>query len=569
MTQAESDEPKADKKTQPISPLGWRAKTRDFVLAQLGEQPWDIAVIGGGITGAGIAREATRAGLRVLLVERSDFAYGTSSRSSKFVHGGLRYLQDGKLGLVRDSVREREGLLVHGAGLVAPQEFLVADYEYQRLSRRVMKLALRAYDWLAGERSSGYLQPPELLARIPSLNRIGLRGGFLYKDAQTDDARLVLRVLREAALGGACILNYASVTGLQRGDDGKVTGVCVRDVPTGAEYTASARLVINATGAWVDELRGTLGREPRIRPLRGSHLVFDAERLPIHQPLALFHPEDRRPVAIYPWEGATVVGTTDLDHDGALDREPSISGEETSYLLKLLDLVFPRLRLSVSDIISTYSGVRPIVGSGRKDPSKESRDHAVWHEDGLLTVTGGKLTTFRLIAHDALERAREVVGDLPPLPKDQSVLVEIKPDALDAQLQKAGCELDPAARQRLLGRYGADAADLVAATHVPTKELTPVANTRTLWAELRWAAHSEAVVHLDDLLLRRTRIGLLLRGGGLGVLPKVRKLVQEELGWSDGRWDAEVNRYREVWNQSYRVPEPAEIPDWQSAGTGS
>lgn len=537
------------------------------MLADAARVTWDAVVIGGGITGAGIAREASRAGMRVLLLERNDFAYGTSSRSSKFVHGGLRYLAHGKLGLIRDSVREREGLLEHGAGLVTPQEFLVADYEYQRLSRRLFKLALRAYDWLAGERSSGYLQPPELLQRIPALNRIGLRGGFLYKDAQTDDARLVLRVLREAAGRGACILNYLEVTGFRRSEASCIEGVTVRDRETGSEFDVAAKLVINATGAWADDLRGALGKQPRMRPLRGSHLVFDAQRLPIHQPLCLFHPEDRRPVAIYPWEGATVVGTTDLDHEQPLNEEPVISGEETSYLLKLLDLVFPRLRLSLSDIISTYAGVRPIVGTGRKDPSKESRDHVVWNEDGLITVTGGKLTTFRLIAHDALERAREVLEDMPELPRELSVLSEVDPAQLDAELERVGVRLDPASRQRLVGRYGSEAVALVAATVVPARELTLVPGTRTLWAELRWAARCEGVVHLEDLLLRRTRLGLLLRGGGLGVLPQIRKLVQPELGWSDSEWEQQVNRYREVWNTSYRVPAAAQIPDWQSTAT--
>ncbi len=565
---------RADDRTTAQPPLGWRPNTRREVLDQLANTDWDIAVVGGGITGAGIVREAARAGMKVLLVERHDFAFGTSSRSSKFVHGGLRYLQHGKLGLVRDSVREREELLQHGAGLVLPQEFLVADYEYQRLSRRLFKWALRAYDWLAGERSSGYLEPAQLLSRIPSLNRIGLRGGFLYKDAQTDDARLVLRVLREATAVGACILNYVAATGLVRDDDGRVTGVSLRDVPSGETYQARARLVINATGAWADELREALGKEPRMRPLRGSHLVFDADRLPIHQPLALFHPEDRRPVAIYPWEGATVVGTTDLDHDSPLTQEPAISGDETSYLLKLLDLVFPRLRLSVGDIISTFSGVRPIVGSGRKDPSKESRDHVVWHEHGLLTVTGGKLTTFRLIALDALGKARDVVpelavGEAEDAPGHElGVLAQVSPDDLEQALSTAGCDLKPEARARLLGRYGLDAAAVVACAKSPKRELTTIPGTHTLWVELRWAARQESVVHLDDLLLRRTRIGLLLRGGGLGVMSQIRSLVQHELGWSDAEFDQQVNRYRDLWNRSYRVPEAAAIPDWQSTRTG-
>jgi glycerol-3-phosphate dehydrogenase len=243
-------------------------------------------------------------------------------------------------------------------------------------------------------------------------------------EAQTDDAPQVLRVLREAAATGrAVILNYARVEGLLRGADGWIDGVRVCDRETGETVEARARAVVNATGAWADKLRGEVGAPPRIRPLRGAHLIVPYYRLPVYQAIAFPHPDDRRPVFVFPWEGVTLVGTTDLDHQADLDEEAAPSPEEITYLLRSVQAHFPELALTEADIMATFAGVRPVISSGQnKAPSKESRDHVLWNEDGLITVTGGKLTTFRHIALATLAALRSRLPNLKPFGMDTPAL---------------------------------------------------------------------------------------------------------------------------------------------------
>ena len=527
---------------------------RDRVLEQLAG-PWDLVIVGGGVTGAGILRLAGGLGWRVLLLERGDFAAGASGRSGKLVHGGLRYLAQGHVGLTRASVRERKRLLAEGPGLIDPLGFLLATYKGDRPGRWTYKAGLSIYDLLALQWSHHYYSPQDFELLAPHLDRRGLKGGFRYGDAQTDDARLVLRVIREAVAAGGVALNYVAAEELLR-EGGRVAGARLVDRLQGRSAEVRAQVVINATGAWADRLRAQVGAPARIRPLRGSHLIFPAWRLPVAQALSFLHPQDRRPVFIFPWEGIALVGTTDLDHHAPLDDEPAIAPAEVSYLMAAVDSQFPSLSLGLDDIIATFAGVRPVIGTGRADPSKESRDHVVWEEEGLLTVTGGKLTTFRLIALDALRAARR---HLPGMPRPSRRLPVL--DRVDGPLPAAG--LDEAQRRRLLGRYGAEAPALVAAA--APGELEAIAGTQTLWAELRWAARAEGVGHLDDLLLRRVRLGLLLEEGGRAILPQVRAVVQRELGWSDARWEEEEAAYLDLWRRAYYLPAGESIPDWHAA----
>jgi glycerol-3-phosphate dehydrogenase len=518
-------------------------------------EPWDVLVIGGGITGAGILREATRLGLRTLLVESRDFGWGTSSRSSKLVHGGLRYLRNLQLGLMRASVQERERLLEDGPGLIDPLGFLLATYEGDRPPGWVFEAGLTVYDLLALRWSHRQYDAHDFRLLAPHIATQGLQGGFRYGDAQTDDARLVLRLIREAVRAGGVALNYTAATSLLRDDDTHhVNGAILQDTSnqypiSNIQYPIHARVVINATGAWADRLRQQVGGATRIRPLRGSHLIFPAWKLPVAQAVSFLHPHDHRPVFIFPWEGITLVGTTDVDHAQPLDQEPGIEPAEFAYLMAAVNAQFASLNLRADDVLATFAGVRPVVDTGKADPSKESRDHVLWEEEGLLTVTGGKLTTFRLIALDALKAARRALPDMPEIDKKLPVL-----DPVDVDLP--GDALDEETRQRLLGRYGADAPALVAAAGAG--ELERVPGTKTLWAELRWAARDEGVVHLDDLLLRRVRLGLLTSEGAWPIIGRIRAIVQPELGWDDARWEAEAERYRELWRCYYGVPEGAD-----------
>ncbi|HLF89638.1 MAG TPA: glycerol-3-phosphate dehydrogenase/oxidase [Anaerolineales bacterium] len=519
--------------------------TRDEIWNQL-SQPWDLIIIGGGITGAGILHEATRLGLRALLVEAHDFASGTSSRSSKLVHGGLRYLKNAQIKTTLESVQERERLLRDGKGLITRLGFLYASLKGDSMPAWVFRAGLVFYDLLARQWSHRAYDAMDVRELCPPLTTPDLIGGYRYFDAQTDDARLVLRVLQTATRAGGFALNYAHVGGLLRDQGGKVRGVVVRDLsPGGNRRTAElqATVVVNAAGPWADEVRVQIGQPRRLRALRGSHLVFPAHRLPLTRAVTFLHPKDGRPVMAIPWEGVTIFGTTDVDHGLELQTDPCISAEEIDYLMSALQKVFPAQELTLSDVQSTWAGIRSVVNTGKANPSQESREHVIWLENGLLTVSGGKLTTFRLMARDALQTVR----DLLPERKGSPELEGADGETLET-VQSLG-QLPPSAGLRLVGRYHVDAPTLVSAA-LPG-ELSTIPGSPYLWAELRWAARAEAVIHLDDLLLRRVRLGLVLTGGGLNEIEQIRAIVQPELNWDDVRWEDEVRNYTRLWHRAY------------------
>jgi glycerol-3-phosphate dehydrogenase len=525
----------------------WSQGWRDTVWAEL-DRPWHIIVVGGGITGSGIFQAAAAAGLRVLLVEAQDFAAGTSSRSTKLVHGGLRYLQSLQIGVTRHSVLERERLLREGKGLVTPLGFLHATFKGDKLPPWVYSLALAVYDTMAMRWGHKRYGPEEFRRYCQELRREGLSAGHRFIDAQTDDARLTLRVLREGVHHGGVALNYARVDSLLRLATGRVRGVVIRDLaPAGRNRTfeAKAAVVVNATGAYADNVRRQLGLARRLRCLRGSHLVLPWQRLPLTRAVSFAHPRNQRFVLALPWEGVTLVGTTDVDHDQPMDEEPRISQAEAEYLLEAAQYAFPAMELSADDVQATFSGVRPVVNTGKADPSKESRDHALWNEMGLLTISGGKLTTFRTMAIAALNAIR---NRLPGQPRFRQVRMLREP----ARLPASAANLNVHARIRLRGRYGSEGDDLVRAA-LPG-ELEAIGASPALWAELRWAARAEGVVHLEDLLLRRVRLGLLAPQGGLPWLEEIRAIVQPELGWDDGRWQDEVEAYTRQWRSVYSWP---------------
>ena len=528
----------------------WKKGWRDQVWSEL-DQEWDLIVIGGGITGAGIMREASRKGLRTLLVEAHDFASGTSSRSSKMVHGGLRYLKNGQIKLVLQAVRERERLMREGRGLVIPLGVLLADYIGDAIPAWVFGAGLILYDLLALKWGHRHYDAYDMHDLCPSLNTENLLGGFRYFDAQTDDARLVLRLIQEAVRENGVALNYCKATRLLVTRNGQVCGVTLQDnSPDGKGRTmeVQAPIVINATGAWADDLRSQVGGKERLRKLRGSHLILPISRINITRSISFLHPDDNRPVFAFPWEGVILVGTTDVDLDASLETDVPISPAEVEYLMKAVQFAFPNNRLNLDDIISTLSGVRPVINTGKADPSKESREFILWNENGLLSVTGGKLTTFRLMAHEALMKIRRYLPGNPKFDPESRVL-DIPP-VESASLPQSD-HLSPAMRVRLLGRHGANTLALLASAQ--SGELEPIECSSNLWAELRWAAHAEGVVHLDDLLLRRLRIGLLLPQGGTSEMERIREIAQPELGWNDERWSEEVFTYSKLCRKCYHL----------------
>ena len=526
--------------------MQWTHGWRDKVWAEL-DQPWDLIIIGGGITGAGILRQAAHAKLRALLVEADDFASGTSSRSSKLVHGGLRYLKNAQFKVTLESVREREYLLKQGRGLVNRLGFLYSCLQGDKIPGWIFGAGLTIYDIMAGQWTHRSYDLDDMRELCPPLTTPALRSGYRYFDANTDDARLVLRLLRESVLDGGYALNYTRADSLLKYQNGQVCGVVLRDISGEVERQAEvrAKVVINATGAWADELRGNIQQKPRMRPLRGSHLVLPFNRLPITRAVSFLHPRDGRPVMAIPWEGAILFGTTDVDHKSDIQTDPSISSSEAEYLMEALQFVFPAQEFDFNDVMSTYSGLRPVVNTGKADPSKESREHAIWDESGLLTVSGGKLTTFRIMARDALKTARKYLGHV-AFDVDTPVLNAFPPET---ELRFTDSTLHPAQQMRLMARYGIESIPMFAA--VSSDEIIP--DTPYLWAELRQAARAEGVIHLDDLLLRRVRLGLLAPNGGLDLLPRTRATVQPELGWDDARWEKEASEYAKLWNASYSL----------------
>ena len=530
----------------------WTRGYRDEVWSRLrgpgaGSETWDLIVIGGGITGAGILGEAARHGKKALLVEAQDFSSGTSSRSTKLVHGGLRYLRQGQFLVTRKSVKERERLMAEGKGLVDALAFSLAAFPGDQMPKWMYGVGLAMYDALAWKWAHEAQSKAEIIARIPPLSGSKVQGGYRYFDAQTDDSRLVVRVLREAVRHGGTAINYVRADKLLRTADGKVKGVVVKDMsPDGGGVTAEveAKVVISATGAWADEMRGELGHEKRLRRIRGSHLTFKADRLPLAEAVSLLHPRDQRAVFAIPWEGTTIFGTTDVDH-GSLDEEPAISAAETEYLLEAVQKAFPSLEITPKDIISTWSGVRPVIDTGKSDPSKESREHAIWKEDGLLTISGGKLTTFVVMARDALAAAEEELGGLGPRTRifDEQPLQIEWPAAFDE-----------ATRVRLIGRHGHDVTTIANAAAKDATLAKAIPGSIALWTELREAARDEAVVKLEDLMLRRVRLGLLLPNGGIDQLDAIKKIAQPELGWDDAKWERECAAYEKTWKKAYSSP---------------
>lgn len=507
---------------------------------------WDLIVIGGGITGAGILREAARMGLEVILIEQKDFAWGTSSRSSKLVHGGLRYIKEGHFLMTKIAVEERDRLLAEAPGLVEPLGFLLPVYEEQSPGKKILKVGLTIYDIMARERQHRFLKTDEFLKKLPAINPKGLKGGFHYFDAQVDDSRLVLRLINESVASGAYALNYTAVKSIIRTDEGNVVGVEVADVETGESGSLFSDAVVNATGCWAEKLHPSPEPQRHLRPLRGSHLVFPSDVLPLKEGFSFIHPRDSRAAFVVPWEGAVLVGTTDLDHTQDLAVVPNITEDEVTYLMEGIQAIFPSLNITLNDCISAFAGIRPVLSEGKLKPSEESREHVVWVDQGLITVTGGKLTTFRRLAWDALKAAKQY------LPPDREANRKDPAFAAVPQIPASDYGLSLQTWRRLYGRYG-KAAEAIVRNAAPA-DLTLIPGTHTLWAELPHVAKNEKIRHLGDLLLRRVRIGLLTPEGGREYLKRVQKLCKDVLPWDRQRWKKEINMYIELWNHAYNLP---------------
>jgi glycerol-3-phosphate dehydrogenase len=511
---------------------------REAMLARVAgrREPWDFIVVGGGATGAGIAVDAAARGFDVLLLERGDFGKGTSSRSTKLVHGGVRYLEQGNLSLVMEALRERGLLRRNAPHLVHDLVFVVPRYRWWE--GIFYGMGLKTYNLLSGKYRFGpsqVLARDETLVRLPNLQPEGLRGGVIYHDGQFDDARLLINLVTTAAEQGATLLNYAPVTALLRKADGSIDGVHALDLESGRELTARARVVINATGAFCDGVRRLADPQaaPLVSPSQGIHLVFSRSFLPGEAALMVPHTSDGRVMFAIPWHGHTLVGTTDTPLDDVA-VEPAPQEREVDFLLETAGRYLAKAPTR-SDILSVFAGIRPLVRRGNaKNTAALSRDHTI-HIDagGLVSITGGKWTTYRNMAEDCVNQAL-VLGHLP------------RRRCLTRTLNVHGFH-PHAAKFGNLATYGADAPaiqDLILDDSKLGEPLHP--DLPYCRAEVIWATRQEMARTVEDVLARRTRALFLNADAAIAMAPRVATLMAGELG-RDLSWERDqVKSFKEL-----------------------
>jgi glycerol-3-phosphate dehydrogenase len=488
---------------------------------------WDMLVVGGGATGVGVAIDAAARGYGVLLLEQSDFGKGTSSRSTKLVHGGVRYLEQGNISLVMEALRERGLLLGNAPHLVHDLAFVVPNYDWWEAP--FYGLGLKVYNLLAGKYGFGasrILSKAETLERLPTIKTEGLRGGVIYFDGQFDDSRLLINMAATAYELGATLLNYARVTGLTKDAEGFIDGVIAQDTESGEEFQAHAEVVINATGPFTDDLRRQADSSitSMIAPSQGVHLVFDRSFLPGDSAIMVPHTSDGRVMFAIPWHGHTLIGTTDTPVDGAA-LEPVALEQEIDFILSTAALYLAH-QPARSDILSVFAGIRPLVKSAVGGGTAAlSRDHTIHIEQsGLLTICGGKWTTYRHMAEDCVNQ----VAMLARLPEKPCVTEHLKLHGFHPGADAFGP----------LRVYGADAAaiqDIMRAE--PTLAEALDAALPYTGAEVVWAVRDEMARSVEDVLARRTRALFLNAKAAIRMAPRVAALMARELG-RDAGWQA-------------------------------
>lgn len=528
---------------------------------------YDIIVIGGGITGAGIARDAALRGLKVALFEKGDYASGTSSKSSKLVHGGLRYLEHGEIGLVFESVSERRVQTRVAPHLVRPLPFLIPIYKGARPGLEVMNVGLWIYDSLALFRApqlhKTFRGARAALALEPALRADGLRGAIEYYDCNTDDARLVLENALDARALGADCHTYSEVTRFERRGDGRIAGVAVRDRLTGETRSVTARAVVLAAGAWTDEMIARFEipiDRPLLRRTKGVHVVVPRDRLPLSRAITLISPVDQRVMFAIPWRERTVLGTTDTDFTGTAD-EVAADASDVEYLCDSGNGIFPGANLRPDDVIATWAGLRPLIAApANVDESDVSREHEVFSRtDGLVIIAGGKLTTYRRMAREAVNETLKLFDQLGEAVTVLRVTTKDRPLPGAAGLPRADLEgvaaigrqlmadyrLDVDTATHLCGVYGTRA-PLLAARIAQDAALGQRIDPELpyVWAEIEFAAGHDLARTVEDVLARRVPLLLVSRDQGLGVCERVADMLGARLGWSPAQRGEMLDAYR-------------------------
>ncbi|HEX4683835.1 MAG TPA: glycerol-3-phosphate dehydrogenase [Gemmatimonadaceae bacterium] len=522
--------------------------TRADRLDALRGRAFDLLVVGGGITGCGIARDAALRGLSVALVEKDDFASGTSSRSSRLVHGGVRYLEHGHLHLVFESSAERRRLLRLAPHLVRPLQFTWPVYSGARIPRWKLGAGLMLYDTLALFRNVGRhrrLSARRVLANEPALSADGLKGGASYFDAATNDARLTLANAIAAAEAGAIVRNYAMVTQLTRAA-GRLGGAVVQDTRGNEAVEVRAAVVVNATGPWSDRLQSLddAGHQPTVRGSKGVHIAVARERIDNRHALTLLSPRDGRVLFALPGGPTAIIGTTDTYTSEGPD-DVRATRADVEYLLDSANTFFPNARLTCEDVIASWAGIRPLLPTASNTPGSASREHAIsTSASGLVTITGGKLTTYRVMAAQVVDAVMARLGrpsghhptEDTPLPGGDFRSY----DDLVGEIVRTTNDLDLATR--LADSYGSRWRAVWNAIEADGRERLDDSLPYTI-GEMRYAARSELALTLGDLLIRRTHLAFETRDHGTGVASRVAEAVAPLLGWSAEEQRRAVEEY--------------------------
>jgi glycerol-3-phosphate dehydrogenase len=532
-------------------------------VAKLESETWDVVIVGGGIVGAGALLDAVSRGMRAALIEQDDIAVGTSSRSSRLIHGGLRYLEQFRFGLVRQALAERSRLLTLAPHLVRIEPLLFPIYGFPYLSKAFYDAGLTLYDLLGARHDGGWhrrLSRVQTLDLAPTLKGAGLRGGLLYHDAVEDDARYTLAVVRTAQAAGGVAVTRARATGLRPAPAGTPRVLLATDLATGAELEISTRAVVDATGVWAAEPGHPFrSGSMRILPSRGAHLVVPRERIPNRTGLTIRVPG--KVVFLVPWPEHWLIGTTDALFEGPADR-PMAGAWEVDRLLATVNATMD-VALTRRDVVGTYAGLRPLIAPSDGSTVKASREHRVSLDvSGVVRIGGGKYTTYRVMAADAIDAVLdEEAKRRPSNTADWRLVGAAEPDAqarIASELATIGAvaTIGSHAPIQLVARYGTEAPAVVA-LGAELDLIRPLVPGRAfLEAEVAWAARQELAVSLDDVLARRMRLAPELPDRGASIAPRVAAILGRELGWGESRQALEVQTYLATARREYDVPPP-------------
>ena len=552
-----------------MNEFSWRS--RQASLTRFQRETFDVLIIGGGITGAGLALDAAARGLKAALVEKRDFAAGTSSRSTKLIHGGLRYLEQFDVALVREALLERSVLTHIAPHLVEAFPFVIPIYADGRRNYDhplIMRAGLFLYDLLAGRHNLARhrrLSKEEALRLAPQLDPTGLKGALLYYDARTNDARLVIEVIKAAHERGAAIANYSKVEGFLRNGDGKIAGARVADGLSGEQVDVRAEVTVNATGIWLEETirlnaDNRDGLSKKLRPAKGIHLTVSADRLRVGAAWLIPSLTGHRFYFVVPWQDRINIGTTDTDYEGGKDF-PQAQPDEVAEILNAVNSYFPNANLDPTDVISAWAGLRPLISDANaKDTTKVSRkEEIIETSDGLVSIGGGKLTTYRLMAEQGIDRvlnrlgqssAEQTTKDI-PVSGGQMSRVELE---LMAKELANHYDLPVETTRHLAFNYGSNF-DAVIRLLLDDESLREplVADLPMVKAEIVYTVRHEMAISLTDALARRTRLAMLAGEAVLKCAPVAAELMARELGWDAAEKTKQIEAFTVEFHREYRA----------------